>query len=147
VVEDPKLLVMSLRTTPLSASTSTPLEPSPGKGPAVSSGISSLPGPTVALELPDDPVVVPSSLLHPATVVGQSQAAEDPERTTSADQGGQVVRETLVVVLETVLLGPLVGRVMVAHGDSSRRRVVSASTLLGLPGPTLCGCCRPVSEG
>lgn len=36
----PKLRVMSLRTTPLSFSTFTPFEPSPGKGPAVSSGIS-----------------------------------------------------------------------------------------------------------
>ena len=36
----PKLLVMSWRTTPLSVSTLGPLEPSPGYGPAVSSGIS-----------------------------------------------------------------------------------------------------------
>ena len=39
VVELPKLARMSLRTTPLSVSTLTPLEPSPGNGPAVSSGI------------------------------------------------------------------------------------------------------------
>ena len=37
---EPKLEVMSLRTMPLSVSTLTPLEPSPGYGPAVSSGIS-----------------------------------------------------------------------------------------------------------
>jgi hypothetical protein len=36
----PKLLVISLRTMPLSVSTFTPFEPSPGYGPAVSSGIS-----------------------------------------------------------------------------------------------------------
>jgi hypothetical protein len=36
----PKLLEMSRRTTPLSARTFGPLEPSPGYGPAVSSGIS-----------------------------------------------------------------------------------------------------------
>ena len=35
-----KLVVMSLRTTPVSVSTFGPLEPSPGYGPAVSSGIS-----------------------------------------------------------------------------------------------------------
>ncbi|GHB13586.1 hypothetical protein GCM10010306_000530 [Streptomyces umbrinus] len=36
---DPKLEVMSLRTTPLSFRTFTPLEPSPGYGPAVSLGM------------------------------------------------------------------------------------------------------------
>ena len=35
----PKLVRMSLRTTPSCASTSGPLEPSPGYGPAVSSGM------------------------------------------------------------------------------------------------------------
>src|SRR4249919_2545 len=35
----PKLLVRSLRTMPLSVSTLTPLDPSPGNGPPVSSGI------------------------------------------------------------------------------------------------------------
>src|SRR5512141_3009586 len=39
VVLEPKLERMSLRTMPVSDSTSTPLDPSPGKGPAVSSGI------------------------------------------------------------------------------------------------------------
>ena len=39
-VASPKLLVMSVRTTPLSASAFGPFEPSPGYGPAVSSGIS-----------------------------------------------------------------------------------------------------------
>ena len=39
VVDGPKLDVMSLRTMPLSVSTFTPLLPSPGYGPAVSSGI------------------------------------------------------------------------------------------------------------
>src|SRR5215210_6424269 len=38
----PKLLVMSRRTTPLSVRTFGPLEPSPGYGPAVSSGISAV---------------------------------------------------------------------------------------------------------
>src|SRR5689334_18622708 len=37
--DDPKLDRMSLRTTPSSPSTSTPFDPSPGYGPAVSSGI------------------------------------------------------------------------------------------------------------
>ena len=39
-LDAPKLDRMSLRTMPLSARTSGPLEPSPGYGPAVSSGIS-----------------------------------------------------------------------------------------------------------
>ena len=39
-LEPPKLDRMSLRTIPLCSSTSGPLEPSPGYGPAVSSGIS-----------------------------------------------------------------------------------------------------------
>ena len=39
-LDDPKLGRMSWRTTPLWSRTSGPLEPSPGKGPAVSSGIS-----------------------------------------------------------------------------------------------------------
>ena len=38
--DEPKLDRMSLRTTPFSASTFGPFEPSPGNGPAVSSGIS-----------------------------------------------------------------------------------------------------------
>ena len=42
VVLEPKLEVMSLRTMPLSVSTFAPLEPSPGYGPAVSSGSSPL---------------------------------------------------------------------------------------------------------
>src|SRR6476620_231244 len=45
VVLDPNELRMSLRTTPLSDRTSGPFEPSPGNGPAVSSGISVAPEP------------------------------------------------------------------------------------------------------
>ena len=44
----PKLERMSLRTTPLSVSTSGPLEPSPGNGPAVSSGMTAQVAPVVA---------------------------------------------------------------------------------------------------
>ena len=44
----PKLFVMSWRTTPLSVRTFGPFEPSPGYGPAVSSGIS------LALAVPAD---------------------------------------------------------------------------------------------
>src|SRR3954471_13069842 len=62
---EPKLFVMSLRTMPLSVSTLTPLEPSPGYGPLVSSGISSgddgvplaLDVPAAALEWPAAEVV------------------------------------------------------------------------------------------
>ncbi|WP_249266469.1 MULTISPECIES: hypothetical protein [unclassified Pseudonocardia] len=50
----PKLDRMSLRTTPDSVSTFAPLEPSPGYGPAVSSGISPVLV-VLAVDAPDDP--------------------------------------------------------------------------------------------
>jgi hypothetical protein len=52
---DPKLVVMSLRTMPVSVSTLTPLEPSPGYGPAVSSGISVPVDVTVSDSAPVEP--------------------------------------------------------------------------------------------
>ncbi len=59
VVDEPKLEVMSARTIPLSESTSGPLEPSPGNGPAVSSGMTSQAPPAAAADvLPAAPVVV-----------------------------------------------------------------------------------------
>jgi hypothetical protein len=57
--------MMSLRTMPLSARTLTPFEPSPGKGPAVSSGVSATVVPdelplSVSAELPVQPASVAS---------------------------------------------------------------------------------------
>src|SRR4029453_10512741 len=67
---DPKLLVMSLRTIPLSVRMLPPVDPSPGWGPAVSSGIE-LPSDAVPAEVlaPAEPPASPSSLPvtpHPA---------------------------------------------------------------------------------
>src|SRR6187551_1202173 len=72
VVDDPKLDVMSLRTMPLSVSTFGPLEPSPGNGPAVSSGISMHSAAAVESVVvePDDVVGVdPSVVVDPAAGV------------------------------------------------------------------------------
>ena len=60
---DPKLEVMSLRTMPLSVSTFTPLEPSAGNGPPVSSGISAV-APVVAAEPPYE-VPQPTTVARP----------------------------------------------------------------------------------
>src|SRR4051794_19788795 len=92
-----KLVVMSLRTTPFSFSTSGPLEPSPGYGPPVSSGITEhdvtvavdaavvVVAPAAVDVVDDDaPFVVAVALLeslppeHPAT------ASPRPPRSTSA---------------------------------------------------------------
>ena len=58
VVDEPKLEVMSARTIPLSERTSGPLEPSPGNGPAVSSGMTPQTPPAAADVPPAPPVVV-----------------------------------------------------------------------------------------
>src|SRR5204863_1930161 len=60
---DPKLERMSRRTTPLSVSTFGPFEPSPGNGPAVSSGIA-----LVAFVAFDAPAVVVDELEEPDVV-------------------------------------------------------------------------------
>src|SRR2546423_13714562 len=95
-LEPSKLVRMSLRTTPLSLSTSGPLEPSPGYGPPVSSGITehvvTAVVPVVVVVTPevvdvvddDVPFVVAVALVesfppeHPAT------ARPSPPRSTSA---------------------------------------------------------------
>lgn len=77
---DPMLAVRSLRTTPLSARTSGPFVPSPGNGPAVSSGIAA---PVVALA---EAVVVelvaadgaPSSEPHAASAAALAPVAIAP---------------------------------------------------------------------
>ena len=73
---DPKLDVRSERTMPLSVSTLTPLEPSAGKGPAVSSGISAV-APGAAS------VVVPAASVVAAAVPEES-LDDEPQPTTAA---------------------------------------------------------------
>ena len=75
---DPKLEVMSLRTMPLSVSTLTPLEPSAGYGPPVSSGISAV-APLVASAAA---VVVPAP--EEVAVVVAEPPYEVPQPTTVA---------------------------------------------------------------
>src|SRR6478609_1111115 len=60
-VRSPKLERMSLRTTPLWLRTSGPFEPSPGNGPAVSSGITSqAASPTADADGPPPEAVAPA---------------------------------------------------------------------------------------
>jgi hypothetical protein len=72
VVEVPKLERMSLRTIPLSVSTLTPLVPSPGYGPLVSSGISVMP-PAAAVLVGDVLVEAPQAAA-PATTAPRPSA-------------------------------------------------------------------------
>jgi hypothetical protein len=79
----PKLFVMSSRTTPLSVRTFGPLDPSPGNGPAVSSGISDVvPADDSVSEdvaVPDAPVVVsPSEPPQAATMTEPTPPANSP---------------------------------------------------------------------
>src|SRR5262245_39015523 len=75
-VAEPKLDRMSLRTTPLSASASGPLDPSPGYGPAVSSGMGS--------QLADDAPVVASVDVALAAVDVVPAERFDPQAASSA---------------------------------------------------------------
>ncbi len=59
---EPKLVVMSLRTMPLCVSTLTPLEPSAGYGPPVSSGISDA-VPDAVVAPPVEAVVIAAAVL------------------------------------------------------------------------------------
>ena len=72
VVDSPKLVRMSLRTMPLSPSASGPLEPSPGYGPAVASGISPPDAPAVAED--DDVVPVAPQAASPNATVPRPNA-------------------------------------------------------------------------
>ena len=66
VVEDPKLDRMSARTTPLWARMSGPFEPSPGNGPAVSSGITAHEAALIGLALPAAVAPLAAAALDPA---------------------------------------------------------------------------------
>src|SRR3954447_18456170 len=77
VPPDPKLVRRSLRTMPFSVRMSTPLLPSPGNGPAVSSGTALL---ALALALPPALVPVPALVL----VVVPVPAADDRPRPHAA---------------------------------------------------------------
>ncbi len=93
--DEPKLLRMSLRTTPLSVRTFGPLDPSAGKGPAVSSGITStspVAAPVVAAVVaevaPVEAAVVPEVPVVPVVpepaVVPEPLSFEDAEPTRAS---------------------------------------------------------------
>src|SRR5882724_4853076 len=81
----PKLSVMSPRTTPLWVRICGPFEPSPGYGPAVSSGIfeqvvvSVLPAPAPAVAAPLAPSVAPAVPAAPAPPFALSLVLEQPK--------------------------------------------------------------------
>ena len=135
---EPKLEVMSLRTMPLSVSTLVPLEPSPGYGPAVSSGSSPFavslvsplsgwpppggppPGPPLGAPLgdPSEPgvaSVVVADVAQAPRVTRPAPARPAPATSFSMpatlQQPGQVVVEAAVVVLQVGLA------VVDAHDD------------------------------
>ena len=114
----PKLERMSLRTMPLSVSTLTPFEPSPGYGPAVSSGMV-VPQATVAAEAVVAAEVVAAALLGRGGVArvlraaagqgdeadaAQGAAGDDAERLAAGDQGLEVEGEAAIVVVDLVVV-------------------------------------------
>src|SRR5439155_468689 len=111
----PKLDRMSRRTTPLSVSTSGPFEPSPGYGPAVSSGIAVViveAAPDVVVD--DAPVPAPAPFFEPhaATIAATPATAEHLEGATAVEDPPQVEREPAVVVMRFVVD-------QVVHGTST----------------------------
>ena len=138
VVLEPKLEVMSLRTMPLSVSTFAPLEPSPGYGPAVSSGSSPLavslvsplsggapppggrpPGPPrgAPLGAPSEPGVPSEFGVGRAGAEGdqagpgESGPGHELQQAPAFQQPGEVVVQPTVVVFQFALA------VIDAHGD------------------------------
>ena len=113
VVLDPKLEVMSLRTMPLSVSTFAPLEPSPGYGPAVSSGISPSAVSLVWVSPPRRGLADRLSGLafrragpeRDQTVTGKSDAGYQLEHAAPVQQPWQIVVEAAIMVLQVCLLG------------------------------------------
>src|SRR5688500_18898753 len=79
---EPKLLVMSLRTMPDSVRTFGPFDPSPGYGPAVSSGISSTLVGVEEVPVVGVPEVVADGLLADGVLPpGAASSAEQPATT------------------------------------------------------------------
>ena len=92
----PKLFLMSRRTTPLSVRAFGPLEPSPGYGPAVSSGTS-----PAAVESGGrrGRLAGAGTLGRPARRHGEPDPpGHEPEGPSAIDQQGQVVRESAIVI-------------------------------------------------
>ena len=121
VVELPKLERMSLRTTPHCVSTLAPFDPSPGYGPAVSSGVS------VSVPLPDAVVVVVRGRTRPVAAGRAGEAArgerggaggagEQTEQPAAGDERAEVELQAAVVVVVVIVVGGV--RV---HGSSVRR--------------------------
>src|SRR3954453_5681980 len=78
VAEEPKPLRMSDRTMPESSGTLTPLEPSPGNGPPVSSGTSV----TRPEPVEDDADAESEAVVEPPPDVGESDVPEHPDTNT-----------------------------------------------------------------
>lgn len=117
---------------PLAVSTLTPLDPSPGYGPAVSSGISDVLADESAEAGADG--VVDAATPQPARAKCPG-AAEDAQQPAPAQQGRQVVREPAVVLVNVP------GVVMVAVSAISR----GTSLRFALAG-SLCGPMRPLCK-
>ena len=124
-VDEPKLERMSLRTTPLWVSTFGPFEPSPGYGPAVSSGIvdrspvvvavvggwllSLLVPALAAVPAAVEDVVESPPLPHAASAVardaGDRAAGEQLQHPPARHHRVQVEREPAIVVVDLVVVG------------------------------------------
>ena len=125
---EPKLVVMSLRTMPLSVSTLTPFEPSAGNGPPVSSGISAscrrraVPPVAAVVVAAAVLAVVPGELLddvpQPASG-GEAAHGEELQGPPAAHQRRQVEREAAVVIVDLPRLRVNLLRHLVAHLTSS----------------------------
>src|SRR5918999_4403355 len=87
----PKLFVMSPRTTPLSVRTLGPLDPSPGNGPAVSSGISDVVSPDDSVSEEDVAVADAPEVVSPSE---PPQAATMTDPTPPANRPTAARRET-----------------------------------------------------
>ena len=103
VVDDPKLERISLRTTPLSARMFGPFEPSPGNGPAVSSGTSAqlaAVASVAAIPALSPPGPQPTSGNRPALRPPEPEQLEDAPSVKRAE----VVDEPAVVLLDLVVV-------------------------------------------
>ena len=107
---------MSRRTMPLSVSTFGPLVPSPGNGPAVSSGIArrARPVPVGEVVVDDEPAAVDEVVLaaleselllqpHAAATATTRGAAEELQRLAAVHERREVERQPAVVVFDGVL--------------------------------------------
>jgi hypothetical protein len=121
VVDDPKLGRMSLRTMPLCVSTLTPFDPSPGNGPAVSSGIGVALAAAAAVVPPADV----AAALDPAVAVLVPRplwphAASRPDSPTPANSCS-ARRRAMIVVRSNARPRSLIVDLVVLLGVSGHR--------------------------